>query len=165
VAGQSARPIRDPWVGPVCRRRWVTATPIACGSTSAHGGAPPQTYDRLVVPMRQVTWVSGSFRAHLLAARLRSEGIDVQLRGAVDGPYRLTVGDMARVDVWVPEDQLDDASLVLLAGEVDATLAAPTEWAHAGEEHGRRAHWVSWVAITVLATAGVAPIAVWLVER
>ena len=45
-----------------------------------------------------------------LAARLRSEGIDVQLRGAVDGgPYGLTVGAMARVDVWVPEDQLDDA--------------------------------------------------------
>jgi hypothetical protein len=124
-----------------------------------------QTYDRLVVPMRQVTWVSGSFRAHLLAARLRSEGIDVQLRGAVDGPYGLTVGDMARVDVWVPEDQLDDASLVLLAGEVDATLAAPTEWAHAGEVRSRRAHWVSWVAITVLATAGIAPIAAWLVER
>jgi len=114
--------------------------------------------------MRQVTWVSGSFAAHLLAARLRSEGIDVQLRGAVDGPYGLTVGDMARVDVWVPEDQLDDAALVLLAGEVDSALAAPTEWAHAGEEPDGRPHWLLWVVIALLVTAGLAPIAVWLID-
>jgi hypothetical protein len=118
-----------------------------------------------MVPMRQVTWVSGSFRAHLLAAKLRSEGIDVQLRGAVDGPYGLTVGDMARVDLWVPEDQLDDASLVLLAGEVDAALAAPSEWAHAGERRRARPQWLQWVAITILATAGLAPLAIWMVER
>ena len=116
-----------------------------------------------VVPMRQVTWVSGSFAAHLLAARLRSEGIDVQLRGAVDGPYGLTVGDMARVDVWVPEDQLDDASLVLLATEVDVALAAPTEWAHAGEGT-RRPRWLLWVAVTLLVTAGLTPIVVWLID-
>ena len=54
-----------------------------------------------------------------MAARLQDEGFDVQLRGAIDGPYGLTVGDMARVDVYVPDDQLDDATLVLLATEVD----------------------------------------------
>ena len=52
--------------------------------------------------MCRLTSVSGSFSAHLVAARLQSEGIDVQLRGALDGPYGLTVGDMARVDVFVP---------------------------------------------------------------
>jgi hypothetical protein len=114
--------------------------------------------------MRQVTWVSGSFAGHLLAARLRSEGIDVQLRGAVDGPYGLTVGDMARVDVWVPEDQLDDASLVLLATEVDVAMAAPTDWAHAGEDVRRRRRWLLWVAIALLATASLAPVALWLID-
>jgi hypothetical protein len=114
--------------------------------------------------MRQVTWVSGSFAAHLLAARLRSEGIDVQLRGAVDGPYGLTVGDMARVDLWVPADQLDDASLVLLATEVDAALAAPSDWAHAGEESRRRPRWMLWVCVALLASAGVAPLVVRVID-
>jgi hypothetical protein len=114
--------------------------------------------------MRQVTWVSGSFTAHLLAARLRSEGIDVQLRGAVDGPYGLTVGDMARVDVWVPADQLDDASLVLLATEVDAALAAPSEWAHAGEDARPRRRWLLLVSVAVLACGGVAPLVLRVVD-
>ncbi|MEX2255346.1 MAG: DUF2007 domain-containing protein, partial [Acidimicrobiia bacterium] len=124
-------------------------------------------YHRSVVPMRQLTWVSGSFSARVLAARLESEGIDVQLRGAIDGPYGLTVGEMARVDLWVPEDQLDDASLVLLAGEVDAALAAPEESGRPADEPlGRRrlSRWLLWVAITVLATAGLAPIVVWAID-
>lgn len=75
--------------------------------------------------MRHLTQVHGSFSAHLLAARLRSEGIAVELHGALDGPYRLTMGDMARVDVLVPDDQLADAQLVLLADEIDATLDWP----------------------------------------
>ncbi len=69
--------------------------------------------------MTHLTSVYGSFRAKVMAARLQDEGFDVQLRGAIDGPYGLTVGDMARVDVYVPDDQLDDATLVLLASEVD----------------------------------------------
>ena len=54
-----------------------------------------------------------------MAAHLQDEGFDVQLRGALDGPYGLTIGEMARVDVYVPSDQLDDATLVLLVTEVD----------------------------------------------
>src|SRR5260370_40762541 len=88
--------------------------------------------------MCSLTWVSGSFSAHVLAARLQSEGIDVQLRGALDGPYGITVGDMARVDVFVPEDQLDDARLVMLAAEADQVLAAPREWAGPGSRRFRR---------------------------
>jgi hypothetical protein len=63
--------------------------------------------------------VPGTFRAHVLAARLTDEGFDVELRGALDGQYGLTVGDLARVDVYVPGDQIEDASLVLLVSEVD----------------------------------------------
>jgi hypothetical protein len=69
--------------------------------------------------MTRLTSVYGSFRARVMAARLEDEGFDVQLRGALDSPYGLTVGEMARVDVYVPDDQFDQASLVLLVAEVD----------------------------------------------
>src|SRR4051794_10525164 len=107
------------------------------------------------VRMTPLTWVSGGFRAEVLAARLRSEGIDAQLQGALSNPYGLTVGDMARVDVYVPEDQLDDATYVLLADEVDATLTAPTEWWDAGADRPRGRRWLVWVA-TILLAASVA---------
>ena len=70
--------------------------------------------------MTRLTSVYGSFRAQVLAARLESTRASTcELRGALDGPYALTVGEMARVDVYVPDDQIDDASLVLLVDEVD----------------------------------------------
>jgi hypothetical protein len=109
-----------------------------------------------VVPMQRLTWVNGSFRAHVLRARLCSEGIDAELRGAVDGPYVVTVGDLARVEVFVPEDQMEDAQLVMLAGEVDAALAAPRDW---GGTRVRRKS-VRWAALAALLAAALAPI-VW----
>ena len=110
--------------------------------------------------MTRVTSVNGTFPARVLEARLHAEGIDASLRGAVDSPYLLTVGDLARVDVYVPDDQVDDACLVLLASEVDATLAAPREWA--GLPLGRSV-WARAVALAALVAAAVAPI-VWLVR-
>jgi len=110
--------------------------------------------------MCPLTWVSGSFSAHVMAARLQSEGIDAQLRGALDSPYGLTMGAMARVDVWVPEDQLEDAQLVLLACEVDSVLAAPGEWA--GDEPRAHRRWPLWVALGLLAVVGLAPLLHWL---
>jgi hypothetical protein len=114
--------------------------------------------------MRQVTWVSGSFRAHVLAARLESEGIDVQLRGALDSQYALTVGALARVDVWVPEDQLEDAEYVLLSDEVDDALDAPSSWAGPRSPQFPR-RWLRWCAVLVLATAGIVPVAAYLAEH
>jgi hypothetical protein len=105
--------------------------------------------------MERLTWVSGSFTAHVLEARLQSEGIDVDLRGPVDGPYALTVGDMARVEVYVPADQMDDAQLVMLVDEVDAALAAPGEWGGAERVPGR---WARTAAVTALLAAGLAPV-------
>jgi hypothetical protein len=69
--------------------------------------------------MTRLTSVPGTFRAHVLAARLTDEGFDVELRGALVGQYGLTVGDLARIDVYVPDDQIEEASLVLLVNEVD----------------------------------------------
>jgi len=108
--------------------------------------------------MERLTWVSGSFSAHVLNARLRSEGIDAELRGPVDGPYALTVGDLARVDVYVPADQMDDAQLVVLAAEVDATLAAPREWSGHPKTWGP---WARGAAVAVLLVAAIAPIALY----
>ena len=69
--------------------------------------------------MTRLTSVYGSFRAKVMAARLEDEGLDVELRGALNNPYALTVGDMARIDVYVPDDQLEDANLVLFVSEID----------------------------------------------
>jgi hypothetical protein len=108
-----------------------------------------------MVRMERLTWVSGSFPAHVLCARLHFEGIDAELRGAIDGPYALTVGDMARVDVYVPTDQMEDAKLVLLAGEVDSVLAAPREW---GGTNDTPSVWARGAALAALAAAVVAPV-------
>ena len=114
--------------------------------------------------MRQVSSVTGSFRAHVLAAHLESEGIDVQLRGALDSQYALTVGAMARVDVWVPEDQLEDAQYVLLSAEVDDAMSPSQEW-DGSSFGGLPHHLLRWVAIVVLATAGLVPAIAALTHR
>ena len=99
--------------------------------------------------MTWLTSVHGSFGAHVLAARLGSEGFDVELRGAVDSPYALTLGDLGRVDVYVLADQVHDASYVLLVNEVDATLDEEPE-----ERRRRRARPIVRVgAVLLLATA------------
>jgi hypothetical protein len=82
------------------------------------GGKGPRTYIAGVA-MTRLTSVYGSFGARVMAARLQSEGFDVQLRGPLDGPYAVTVGELARIDVFVPDEQADEASLVLLVDEVD----------------------------------------------
>jgi len=109
--------------------------------------------------MQLLTWVGGSFTARVLAARLESEGIDVELRGAIDGPYGLTVGDMARVDIFVPTDQMDDAKLVLLSDEVDAAFddaPAPVKVPSA--------RWPMWTALVLLIAAVAAPVVRYLVS-
>jgi hypothetical protein len=96
--------------------------------------------------MTRLTSVNGTFGAHVLAARLADEGFDVELRGPGTGPYGqgLTLGDMARVDVYVPDDQVDEASYVLLVTEVDNVL---------DDDPPRRVSWSLWrvVAAVVLA--------------
>ena len=62
---------------------------------------------------------------------------------------------MARVDVYVPEDQLADARYVLLADEIDATLTAPSEWWDAGTERVGAAVAHRWTAAALQLIAGV----------
>jgi len=113
----------------------------------------------VVERLTRLTWVHGAFPARVLAARLRSEGIDARLGGSVDGTYGVTVGDLARVDVYVPDTQVDDARYVLLADEVDATLAAPIEWWDAGTGERRRRRWPWVAAALLLAVAVLGPLA------
>ncbi len=106
-------------------------------------------YER--VRMSRLTTVGGSFAAHVMAARLSAEGITVKLRGAVDSPYQFTVGEMSRVEVFVPEDDLDDAKLVLLADEVDFVLDLPPQKDGPSPfRWGDRALWVVLVAVVLL---------------
>ena len=73
------------------------------------------------VPMALLTTVSSRFAADVLAARLDDEGFDVELRGGIGGST-FPIGGFADVDVYVPSDQVEEASLVLLVGEIDAAL-------------------------------------------
>jgi hypothetical protein len=107
------------------------------------------------VPMVRLTHVHGSFAARVLLARLADEGIEARLRGAVDSPYRFTVGDMARVEVYVPEDQVDDAAYVLLANEVEDATVLP-EPHHPGP---LRQRWMAAVVLVVIVAAAFAPVA------
>ncbi len=107
-----------------------------------------------VAAMEQLTSVCGSFEARVLSARLYDEGIDAELRGALDSPYGFTVGDMARIDVYVPAEQAKDAQFVLLANAVDAATELP--------EPTARAHllrWPFWIVLVAVVVAAVAPLA------
>jgi hypothetical protein len=103
--------------------------------------------------MEQLTSVCGSFEARVLAARLYDEGIDAELRGALDSPYGFTVGEMARVDIYVPTDQAQDAQYVLLAIEVDAATELPEP------RYGARPlTWPFWIVLVAVVLAALAPL-------
>ncbi len=104
--------------------------------------------------MEQLTSVCGSFEARVLAARLYDEGIDAELRGALDSPYGFTLGEMARIDVYVPTDQARDAQFVLLAIEVDAATELPEP------RYGARPlTWPFWIVLITVVVAALSPIA------
>jgi hypothetical protein len=66
-----------------------------------------------------LTTASSAFHGRVLAARLGAEGILVELRGFSDGPYPL----WSPVEVFVPDDQVSQASELLLADAVDEVYA------------------------------------------
>jgi hypothetical protein len=108
------------------------------------------------VKMTRLISVGGAFAGHVMAARLEAEGIAVELRGAMHSPYQFTVGEMSRVDVYVAPEDLDDARVVLLIDELDATLDLPPQKDRPlGLFRGRAA----WVVGTSLVCLGVIPFA------
>ncbi len=112
-------------------------------------------------PLSRLTSVQGSFRAKVMAARLADEGVDVVLRGPVDGPYALTVGDLARIDVLVPEDQLEDAKLVLLVDEVDEADEILDDDRPPVRARSRLRLWAAAAALFVLVAGPVALVLRW----
>jgi hypothetical protein len=105
-----------------------------------------------VVPLAHLTTVHGGFAARVLQARLADEGIDARLRGPVDSPYRFTVGELARIDVYVPADQMDDAAYVMLCTDVDDATDLPEP------RFGRRTRWVALAALVAVVVAAVSPV-------
>lgn len=89
--------------------------------------------------------------AHLLAARLDAEGIEVRVHGEAQGPYPMTVGGFASAELWVLSDKVDEARTILLDAEVNDALA-PVEFA-ATEESKADAMPIEmkWVAAAILA--------------
>jgi hypothetical protein len=62
---------------------------------------------------------------------------------------------MSRVEVLVPEDEVEDARFVLLVDEVDAILDLPPQRDAPSSASGDRALWLVLVALLLL---GVVPI-------
>jgi hypothetical protein len=71
--------------------------------------------------MVPLTTVGSTFEGRVVAARLGSEGILVQLRGAHDGPYPLP----GTVEVLVAVDQVNEARELMLADQVEAVFDGP----------------------------------------
>ena len=97
-----------------------------------------------------VARVSNTFHARVIAARLGSEGILTELRGAVDGPY-----PMGEVQVLVDEVELDAARELLLADEVEDALTGGGD----DEAPALRLSWPERLVLLVVAL-GMAAVAV-----
>lgn len=96
--------------------------------------------------------------ADLCAALLRSAGIESRLRGESLGPYRLTIGEMAATQVWVPCSRLDDARSLIAEGEIlDYEPADPEPPASSPPASG------GWRAAAPALAALLLALAAWLV--
>jgi len=71
----------------------------------------------------KVATVGDITAGNVLAARLRSEGIEVRVHSPSFGPYPVTVGRLAETELWVLADRVEDAASVLLDAEVNDALA------------------------------------------
>jgi hypothetical protein len=136
--------------------------PCARGALASRSARQAGTIGRVQPGRVRLTTVRGSFAARVLEARLASEGIRCELHGSLGGPYPLTVGEGAFVDVYVPADEIDDARYVMLADEVDAVfdddIDRPRPWT---SRAGPR--WIALLAIVALVLVPMARAVVWAV--
>jgi len=107
-------------------------------------------------PFVLLATLSDPAAADLCAALLRSEGIDSRLRGESLGPYRLTIGDMAATQVWVPLSRFDDARSLVSEGTLgEFELAEPGDGVPLQPE-------ARWSALPAVLGALLVGLALWL---
>jgi hypothetical protein len=111
----------------------------------------------------RLTTVRGTFAARVLEARLASEGIRCELHGSLGGPYPLTVGEGAFVDVYVPADEIDDARYVMLADEIDAVFDDDGDGTPARRVARAGPRWIALLAIAALVLVSMARAVTWAV--
>ena len=71
----------------------------------------------------RIATVSDLATGQVLAARLRSEDIEVRLHSQAFGPYPMTVGHFAEAELWVASDRVEQAGQILLDAEVRDAIA------------------------------------------
>ncbi len=94
---------------------------------------------------------TSSFHAHVIAARLEVEGIRCQLRGLGDWPWP----GAGVVRVYVAEDDLDDASELLLFDRVEALFQPSPPPRRLGLRHP------AWMVLLVLVVVTVSTVTRW----
>ena len=100
--------------------------------------------------MVHLVTVGTSFHARVIAARLGSDGIPTELRGAVDGPYP----GIGQVDVYVRGDDVDVARELLLVDEVESVFEEEPE--PVPYRLPVLAAWVAVIALVAIATTWMA---------
>lgn len=68
-------------------------------------------------PLVRVAVVGDAMTARIRAALLESMGMQPHLRGEGFGPYPVTVGGLAEVEIWVRQADADDARAALEEGQ------------------------------------------------
>jgi len=69
--------------------------------------------ERSVDPLEPLVRIGDPNEANLLAAQLRGEGIAVHIRGESSGPYPVTVGGLAEVEIWVDASCMAEARAIV----------------------------------------------------
>ncbi len=90
--------------------------------------------------------VHDEFHARVIAARLGSDGILTELRGALDGPYP-TLGE---VRVYVEEEALPAARELLLADEVESAFDADDSGRATGTRRSIVVVWAALLAVILI---------------
>ncbi len=114
--------------------------------------------------MVHLTSVHDPFHARVIAARLGSDGIFAELRGAFDSPYPVP----GEVGVFVGADDLPTARELLLADQVESCFDDTADTADTADiddrptAAGRPISAVRWLAAIAVVAVLTAVLAVWL---
>lgn len=106
-------------------------------------------------PLVTLTTMGDLIAAHVLVAHLLSEGVTAVVRGEPLGPYPVTVGRMAVTEILVPQNELEEARVVLEEIELEASSVA-VESAGVGKSTDLRVSVMWW-----LVAVGVLTLVVW----